>query len=120
MKTVILCGGKGTRAYPHSMEVPKPLLTVADRPVLQHVMELYAAQGFTEFVLSAGYKAEMVVDFAKTCPGEWQVDVVDTGEKTNTGGRVKNVRDRLGETFFATIEGITMEISKAAIILAVL
>lgn len=102
MKTVILCGGKGTRAYPHSVEVPKPLLPVADRPVLLHVMELFAAQGFTDFVLSAGYKADAVEEFAKSVPGAWQVEVVNTGVETNTGGRILGVRARLGETFFAT------------------
>ncbi|MGH2796050.1 MAG: sugar phosphate nucleotidyltransferase [Actinomycetota bacterium] len=102
LKTVILCGGKGTRAYPHTTEVPKPLLEVAGRPILQHVMEIYASQGFTAFVLSAGFKAEMVREFASTMPGSWDIDVVDTGEDTNTGGRVIGVRDRAGETFFAT------------------
>lgn len=102
MKTVILCGGKGTRAYPHSLEVPKPLLTVAGRPVLWHVMELYAAQGFNEFVLAAGYKADMVRSFAKDLPASWSVEVVDTGEETNTGGRVIRCRDRVSDTFFVT------------------
>jgi len=116
MKTVILCGGKGTRAYPHSLEVPKPLLEVAERPVLQHVMELYAAQGFTDFVLSAGYKAELVVSFAKSLPSEWQVEVVDTGEQTNTGGRIERVRDRLGETFFATYADGLGDVDLAALL----
>lgn len=102
LKTVILCGGKGTRAYPHTTEVPKPLLEVAGRPVLQHVMEIFASQGFTSFVLSAGFKAQMIRDFADTMPSEWVIEVVDTGVDTNTGGRVIGVRDRVGDTFFAT------------------
>lgn len=100
MKTVILCGGKGTRAYPHSLEVPKPLLAVGDRPALGHVMQIYADQGFTEFVLAAGYKGELIDDFAAKLPRAWQVDVVDTGEETNTGGRVARCRDRLDGPFF--------------------
>ena len=100
--TVILCGGKGTRAYPHTTEVPKPLLEVAGRPVLAHVMEIYAEQGFTSFVLSAGFKAEMIRDFAAGVPADWDVEVVDTGEQTNTGGRISGVSDRVGDTFFAT------------------
>jgi glucose-1-phosphate cytidylyltransferase len=102
VKTVILCGGKGTRAYPHTTEMPKPLLEVAGRPILQHVMEIYAAQGFSSFVLSAGFKADLIRRFAEATPAEWHVEVVDTGEETNTGGRVTGVRDRVGETFFAT------------------
>lgn len=102
MKTLILCGGKGTRAYPHTIEMPKPLLEVRGQPILQHVMELYAAQGFTDFVLAAGFKHELVADFARTLPGSWRIDVVDSGEETNTGGRIWFCRERLGDTFFAT------------------
>jgi len=54
MQTVILCGGRDVRAMPSTLEVPKPLLLVGDRPVLAHVMEIYADQGFTDFVLAAG------------------------------------------------------------------
>src|SRR6266545_7518025 len=102
MKTLILCGGKGTRAYPHTTQVPKPLLEVAGVPVLKHVMEIYAAQGFRSFILAAGFKIELIHEFAETVPADWQVDVVDTGVETNTGGRVAQCRDRLGETFFVT------------------
>jgi glucose-1-phosphate cytidylyltransferase len=102
MQTVILCGGTGVRAVPSTLEVPKPLLLVGDRPVLAHVMEIYADQGFTDFVLAAGYKAELVWKFAQSLPASWQVEVVDTGEETNTGGRVMKVRERLGEEFFLT------------------
>jgi len=102
VRTVILCGGKGTRAYPHTLELPKPLLEVGTRPVLAHLMELFAAQGFTQFVLAGGYKLALLQVFAKTCPAEWQVEVVDTGEDTNTGGRVARCADHVGETFFVT------------------
>ena len=102
MKVVILCGGKGTRAYPHTVDVPKPLLEVAGRPVLRHVMEIYASQGFSEFVLAAGYKHELIAAFAEELPDAWAVDVVDTGLDTNTGGRVKRCRHLLGDTAFIT------------------
>lgn len=102
MRTVILCGGKGTRAYPHTLEVPKPLLEVADRPVLAHLMEVYAAQGFTDFVLAAGYKIELIEEFAATLPPAWCVEVADTGADTNTGGRVRQLADRVGGEFFLT------------------
>jgi len=102
MRSLILCGGKGTRAYPHTVELPKPLLEVAGRPVLEHVMEIYARQGHTDFVLAAGYKAEMIEQFAAGLPSSWTVDVVQTGEDTNTGGRVLACRDLLGSSFFVT------------------
>jgi glucose-1-phosphate cytidylyltransferase len=87
---------------PSTLEVPKPLLPVGDRPVLAHVMEIYADRGFTDFVLAAGYKAELIWNFAQSLPTSWQVEVVDTGEQTNTGSRIMKVRERLGEQFFLT------------------
>jgi glucose-1-phosphate cytidylyltransferase len=102
MRTVILCGGMGTRAYPHTVEVPKPLLEVGGEPVLGHLMGIYAAQGFTDFVLAAGYKIALVEEFAAGLPDSWTVAVVDTGEHTNTGGRVRKVADLVGEDFFLT------------------
>lgn len=100
MKTVILCGGKGTRAYPHTVDVPKPLLYVGGRPVLSHVLEIYANQGFRDFVLATGYKHELIENWAASADSSWTIDVVDTGEDTNTGARVARVADRLGEEFF--------------------
>ncbi len=99
---MILCGGKGTRAYPQTVSVPKPLLEVDGQPVVKHVMEIYAAHGFTDFVLAAGYKGELVQEFAASLDNDWTVDVVDTGEETNTGGRVRRIADLVGDTFFVT------------------
>ena len=102
MRTVILCGGKGTRAYPHTETLPKPLLEVAGHPILRRVMEIYAAQGYADFVLAAGYLCERIEAFAKTVPDEWDVTVVDTGEDSNTGERLRRCRDLVGERFMAT------------------
>src|SRR3546814_20799258 len=102
MRTVILCGGKGTRAYPHTVEVPKPLLEVSDRPVLLHLMEIYAAQGFSDFVLAAGYKLPLIEAFADEVPPEWKVEVVATGPDTNTGGTTPRIAYTLGHAFFLT------------------
>ena len=102
MRTLILCGGKGTRALPHTMEVPKPLLEVAGRPVLEHVMRIYADQGFTDFVLAAGFKAEMVEGFAAGLPPAWRVEVLDTGVDAGTGERVARCASRLGPEYFVT------------------
>ncbi len=87
---------------PETLELPKPLLPVGDSPVLAHVMEIYADQGYTDFVLAAGFKAELVWKFAQSLPASWRVKVVDTGEETNTGGRVLKVREQLGDEFFLT------------------
>lgn len=102
MRTLILCGGKGTRAYPRTLEVPKPLLEVGGRPVLGHVMDIYASQGFSDFVLAAGFKRELIESFADTLSSEWKVEVRDTGEETNTGGRVAVCAPEMGDTYFVT------------------
>lgn len=107
MKVIVLCGGKGTRAYPYTVDLPKPLLAVAGRPILAHLMEIYAAQGCTDFVLAAGFKIELIEDYAKTVPGHWSVHVVDTGLDTNTGGRVSRCRDLVeGDTFLTYADGL--------------
>jgi glucose-1-phosphate cytidylyltransferase len=107
MQTLILCGGKGTRAYPQSLEMPKPLMTVGDSPILLHLMGIFARQGFTDFVLAAGYRAEMLETFADTLPAAWTVEVIDTGEDTGTAGRIVKCATALGpgglgKTFFVT------------------
>ena len=98
----MLCGGKGTRAYPHTVELPKPLLEVAGTPILRHVLDIYAGQGHTDFVLAAGFRADLIAQFAQTVPAGWTVEVVDTGAETGTGGRVAACRHLLGETCFVT------------------
>ena len=102
MRTVILCGGKGTRAYPHTLDLPKPLLEVGNVPILLHLMNIYARQGFDDFVLAAGFRSDLIEDFATGLPGQWNVEVVNTGEDAGTGERIRRCRDRLGGTFFAT------------------
>lgn len=102
MQVVLLCGGRGTRAYPFTDELPKPLLPVGGRPILRHIMDLYAGHDVREFVLAAGYRADVVRSFADELPTEWSVDVVETGDDTGTGGRITACLDRLGNTFFAS------------------
>jgi glucose-1-phosphate cytidylyltransferase len=102
VRTLILCGGKGTRAYPRTLELPKPLLEVGGRPVLGHVMDIYARQGFSDFVLAAGFKADQIEEYAQTLPSDWKIEVRDTGVDTNTGGRVQQCAPDMGETYFLT------------------
>jgi glucose-1-phosphate cytidylyltransferase len=100
--TVVLCGGKGTRAYPHTAQLPKPLLDVAGRPVLEHVLDIYARQGARRFVLAAGFQSDMIRSFAGSLMTDWDVQVVDTGEDANTATRIFRCKEYLGERFFAT------------------
>jgi glucose-1-phosphate cytidylyltransferase len=84
----ILCGGKGTRMRGGGETVTKPLVEIGGRPILWHVMSIYAAHGLTRFVLLTGHGAHEVEAFAVTLPLEWDVNCVDTGVDTPTGGRV--------------------------------
>lgn len=100
MQTVILCGGKGMRMGQN--ELPKPLFPIGDKPILWHIMRIYAYYGFKDFILCLGYKGKKIRDyFAST--KEWSIKFVDTGLETNTGGRLKRVENYIEEDcFFAT------------------
>jgi glucose-1-phosphate cytidylyltransferase len=102
MEVVILCGGKGTRSYPFTEYFPKVMMPIRGTPILIHLMRLYAAQGFTKFVLAAGYRKEILDDYFDGRFPEWEVDVVDTGATSDTGERVRRCAPYVGETFFAT------------------
>jgi glucose-1-phosphate cytidylyltransferase len=102
---VILCGGRGTRLRERTETVPKALVEIGGRPILWHVIGIYAAQGFERFLLATGYLGEMVEEFVATesWPGSLEVECVDTGLDTPTGGRIARLAERLGGgTFCAT------------------
>jgi glucose-1-phosphate cytidylyltransferase len=97
----ILCGGKGTRMTGADKTVPKPLVEIGGRPILWHVMSIYAAYGMTRFVLLCGHGAAEIEAFAAAAPPEWQITCVDTGLETPTGGRVARAAPLLAEGTFA-------------------
>jgi glucose-1-phosphate cytidylyltransferase len=101
MQVVILCGGRGTRL---NGERPKPLMEIGGRPIVWHVISIYAAQGFERFVLLTGHQGEQIDAFAGAAawPDGVRVECLDTGPDTPTGGRVHRVRDRLSEPFCLT------------------
>ncbi len=101
MKTVILCGGKGTRMKEFTNSIPKPMVCVGDKPILWHIMKLYSHFGFDEFILCLGYKGERIKEYFEE--SDWDIIFADTGEDTNTGGRIKKIEKYITEdTFFAT------------------
>lgn len=105
MDVVILCGGRGTRLQERTEEIPKPLVEIGGRPILWHIVRLYAEQGLRRFVLCTGYKGELIERFVarEQWPEGVEVRCVDTGLDTQTGGRVLAVRDALaGGRFCAT------------------
>ncbi len=101
IKVVILCGGKGTRAYPFTEYFPKPMMPVNGTPILVHLMRTYASQGFTDFILSAGHRKEILDDYFEGRFRDWTVRIVDTGEDADTGDRILRCGTFVGDRFFA-------------------
>ncbi len=108
MQTVILAGGKGTRLFGDSASFPKGLIEIGTRPVLWHIMKLYAHYGFNDFIVAIGYKGEAIREYfvREGLCGDadgWCINFVDTGLETGTGGRIKRVEHYIeGDCFFAT------------------
>lgn len=94
---VILCGGRGTRLQEHTQAIPKPLVEIGGMPIVWHVIQLYALQGFRRFVLATGYRGELIERFAAAhaWPAGVSVECVDTGLETQTGGRIKRLEPAL-------------------------
>lgn len=101
-QVVILCGGRGTRLRERTESVPKALVEIGGRPILWHVVQIYAAQGFGRFLLATGYMGEAVAEFAaaERWPDGVTAECVDTGLDTPTGGRVARLADRLDDGTF--------------------
>lgn len=101
----ILCGGRGTRLQEKTHAIPKPLVEIGGRPIVWHVIQIYAAQGFRDFILLTGYKRELIEQFVadERWPDGVEVRCVDTGLDTPTGGRLARVAELLeGGTFALT------------------
>ncbi|HEX7254638.1 MAG TPA: glucose-1-phosphate cytidylyltransferase [Gaiellaceae bacterium] len=127
MKAVILAGGYGTRISEESVVRPKPMVEIGGRPIIWHIMKIYAAHGVTDFVVCAGYKGHMLKDYfanyflrrsdvtfdlransVTTHSSEvepWRVTVLDTGEGTMTGGRILHAREHVGDETFCMTYG---------------
>lgn len=102
MKVVILCGGQGVRAFPFTTYMPKPMLPLGGTPVIVHVIRSFVRQGFHEIILAAGYRRSVLRDYFEGKDMGASVTVVDTGDETDTGGRVYACRDLVGEEFMVT------------------
>jgi glucose-1-phosphate cytidylyltransferase len=102
MDVIILCGGKGTRAYPFSDLFPKVMMPVGGTPILVHLMKIYAEQGFTNFILAAGHRQEILRDYFDGRFTDWKVRIVDTGAESDTGERIRRCAPYASESFFAT------------------
>ncbi len=131
MKAVILAGGLGTRLSEETAVRPKPMVEIGGRPILWHIMKIYSSHGINEFVVCCGYKGEVIkqyfanyflnsaditfdlarngMEVHRSEAEPWRVTLVDTGEHTMTGGRLKRIADHLdGESFCLTYgDGVT-------------
>jgi glucose-1-phosphate cytidylyltransferase len=131
MKAVILAGGYGTRLSEETTVKPKPMVEIGDKPILWHIMKIYAAHGINDFIICLGYKGYIIKEYFanyllnmsdvtfnlrknkmevhQNGTEPWKVTLVDTGENTMTGGRIKRVRNYIGdETFCLTYgDGVT-------------
>jgi glucose-1-phosphate cytidylyltransferase len=114
MKVVILCGGRGTRLSEETQIKPKPMVEIGRRPILWHIMKIYEAHGFNDFMLALGYKGELIkdyflqyharqsdvlvhlksgtVDYSNPTAEDWHVSLIDTGLNTMTGGRLLRLK----------------------------
>jgi glucose-1-phosphate cytidylyltransferase len=104
MKVIILAGGLGTRISEETETKPKPMVLLDDKPIRWHLMNIYATQGFHEFIIATGYKGEVIYDWvSKDLKESWDVTPLDTGSETMTGGRIKKCMQLVpGERVLAT------------------
>lgn len=105
MKVVILAGGLGTRLSEYTKLIPKPMVKVGGKPIIFHIMKHYSNYGFNEFIIAGGYKQNIIRDFFKKKKLKWEVKVVDTGQHTMTGGRIKRLRKYLKDDNFLVTYG---------------
>jgi glucose-1-phosphate cytidylyltransferase len=127
MKVVILAGGLGTRLSEETGLRPKPMIDIGDRPILWHIMKVYASYGFNEFIICLGYKGSVIkeyfsnyhryqsdmtidlatdrVEYHHSTTEPWKVTLVDTGPDTMTGGRIKRIQPYVGDNPFLLTYG---------------
>ena len=104
MKVVILAGGFGTRLSEYTKKIPKPMVKINKKPILLHIIDHYLKFGFKEFYIALGYKGHEIKKFFKNKKLNYKVNLIDTGLKTMTGGRLKRLRKYfdLNENFMMT------------------
>ena len=103
MKVVLLAGGFGTRLAEYTKTIPKPMINLNGKPMLFHIMKLYAKHGFKDFYIALGYKGKVIKKFFNKNFFDWNIHLIETGKETMTGGRLKRLKKHIGkETFMMT------------------
>jgi len=104
MKVVILAGGFGTRLSEYTDSIPKPMVPIGSKPIIEHIMMIYAKYGYKDFYIALGYKGNIIKKYFKKnkIPG-WNINLIETGRNTMTGGRLKRLKKIINnETFHLT------------------
>lgn len=96
MKVIILAGGFGTRISEETDTKPKPMVLLDDKPIIWHLMNSFALQGFRDFVIATGYLGHQIHDWVSQLDTEWNIKALDTGEQTLTGGRIRRCMEYIG------------------------
>ena len=103
MKVVILAGGYGTRLSEYTKTIPKPMVMIKNKPLIYYVMKIYAKYGYKDFYIALGYKGNVIKNYFKKSIHDWNINLIETGKNTMTGGRLKRLRQLLNdETFLLT------------------
>ena len=105
MKVVILAGGFGTRLSEYTDSIPKPMVPIGNKPIIEHIMEIYAHHGHKEFYIALGYKGEVIKKHFQNFKKDWKINLIDTGADTFTGGRLKRLEKYLSEDNFLLTYG---------------
>ena len=109
MKIVIIAGGLGTRIAEETEDKPKPMVLINDKPIIWHLMNIFCIQGFNQFIISTGYKSEVIDDWIgnnkiqDSNGNKMDIQTINTGLNTQTGGRISEVMKTIpGEKVIAT------------------
>ena len=105
MKVVILAGGFGTRLSEYTDTIPKPMVPIGNKPMIQHIMEIYSGYGHKDFYIALGYKGEIIKEHFKNFKSDWNINLIDTGSDTLTGGRLKRLKQYLEKEDFLLTYG---------------
>ena len=103
MKAVILAGGYGTRISEESHLRPKPMIEIGGKPILWHIMKIYSKYKINDFIICCGYMGDIIKEYFSNFDSEpWNIQLIDTGLDTMTGGRIKRIQNHIDETFCLT------------------
>jgi len=100
MKVVLLAGGFGTRLSEYTKTIPKPMVKINGKPIIFHIMKHYAKYGFKDFHIALGYKSNVIKKYFKKNFFDWKINLIETGNNTMTGGRLKKLKNFLGDDTF--------------------